>query len=110
MGARISNHEIKTIITRVGENTKIVFTGDPQQIDTPYLDAKSDGLSYLIEKFKVKNFLLMLLWRKERGRHLQSSVIVELLNKLSFTNEYIYIIMQKLGKKEQKCEKFTKKK
>jgi PhoH-like ATPase len=48
----LTPHEVKTIITRVGEQTKIVFTGDPYQIDTPYLDSKSNGLSYLIEKFK----------------------------------------------------------
>jgi PhoH-like ATPase len=48
----LTPHEIKTIITRVGERTKIIFTGDPYQIDTPYLDSKSNGLSYLIEKFK----------------------------------------------------------
>ena len=48
----LTPHEIKTIITRVGDNTKIVFTGDPYQIDTPYLDSKSNGLSYLIDKFK----------------------------------------------------------
>ncbi|MDQ1284442.1 MAG: PhoH-like ATPase [Patescibacteria group bacterium] len=43
---------IKTLVTRVGEKTKIVFTGDPSQIDTPYLDASSNGLSYLAEKLK----------------------------------------------------------
>jgi PhoH-like ATPase len=43
---------VKTIITRAGENTKIIFTGDVHQIDTPYLDAQSNGLSYLIEKVK----------------------------------------------------------
>jgi PhoH-like ATPase len=43
---------IKTLITRVGEGTKIVFTGDPEQIDHPYLDASSNGLSYLVEKLK----------------------------------------------------------
>lgn len=48
----LTPHEIKTIITRAGEGTKIVFTGDINQIDTPYLDAQSNGLSYLIEKFK----------------------------------------------------------
>lgn len=48
----LTPHEIKTIITRVGANTKIVFTGDPYQIDTPYLDSKSNGLTYLIDKFK----------------------------------------------------------
>ncbi|MGD9098323.1 MAG: PhoH family protein, partial [Desulfobacterales bacterium] len=45
-------HEIKTIITRAGEGTKIVFTGDIYQIDHPYLDSHSNGLSYLIEKMK----------------------------------------------------------
>jgi PhoH-like ATPase len=48
----LTPHEVKTIITRAGEGTKIVFTGDVRQIDTPYLDAQSNGLSYLIEKFK----------------------------------------------------------
>jgi PhoH-like ATPase len=43
---------VKTIITRAGENTKIIFTGDIYQIDTPYLDAQSNGLSYLIDKVK----------------------------------------------------------
>ncbi|HVS64886.1 MAG TPA: PhoH family protein [Thermoanaerobaculia bacterium] len=44
--------EIKTIITRAGEGTKIVFTGDVFQIDTPYLDAQSNGLAYLIDRMK----------------------------------------------------------
>ena len=44
--------EMKTIITRAGENTKIVFTGDPFQIDSPYLDANTNGLTYLAEKLK----------------------------------------------------------
>ena len=48
----LTPHEVKTIITRAGENTKIIFTGDINQIDTPYLDAQSNGLSYLIEKIK----------------------------------------------------------
>lgn len=48
----LTPHEIKTIISRAGENTKIVFTGDVYQIDTPYLDAESNGLSYLIDKAK----------------------------------------------------------
>ncbi|MBI1183746.1 ribonuclease [bacterium] len=46
----LTPHEIKTIITRAGENTKIIFTGDIRQIDTPYLDAQSNGLSYMIDK------------------------------------------------------------
>lgn len=48
----LTPHEIKTIISRAGEHTKIVFTGDIYQIDTPYLDSESNGLSYLIENAK----------------------------------------------------------
>ncbi len=48
----LTPHEIKTIITRVGAGTKIVLTGDPYQIDNPYLDSASNGLTYLVEKFK----------------------------------------------------------
>ncbi|MDY6822235.1 MAG: PhoH family protein [Thermodesulfobacteriota bacterium] len=48
----LTPHEVKTIITRAGEGTKIVFTGDPHQIDTPYLDSRSNGLTYLIDKMK----------------------------------------------------------
>ncbi|MGN8224914.1 PhoH family protein [Gracilimonas sp. BCB1] len=46
----LTPHEVKTIITRAGENTKVVFTGDIFQIDTPYLDAQSNGLSYLVDR------------------------------------------------------------
>jgi PhoH-like ATPase len=48
----LTPHEIKTIITRAGENTKMIFTGDIHQIDTPYLDARSNGLSFMIERLK----------------------------------------------------------
>ncbi len=48
----LSPHEIKTIITRAGEDTKIIFTGDIKQIDTPYLDEQSNGLSYVIDRMK----------------------------------------------------------
>ena len=48
----LTPHEVKTIITRAGENTKIVFTGDVHQIDTPYLDSQSNGLSYLIDRLQ----------------------------------------------------------
>jgi PhoH-like ATPase len=51
----LTPHEVKTIITRAGENTKIVFTGDIYQIDTPYLDSQSNGLSYLIDRLKGQN-------------------------------------------------------
>jgi len=48
----LTPHEVKTIITRAGEGVKLVFTGDIYQIDHPYLDSESNGLSYLIEHFK----------------------------------------------------------
>jgi PhoH-like ATPase len=51
----LTPHEIKTIITRAGDAVKIVITGDVYQIDHPYLDAESNGLSYLIEHFKGQN-------------------------------------------------------
>lgn len=50
----LTPHEVKTIITRAGENTKIVFTGDIHQIDTPYLDERSNGLTYLIDRMKAE--------------------------------------------------------
>ena len=48
----LTPHEVKTIITRVGQGTKVVLTGDPYQIDNPYVDAESNGLTYVINKFK----------------------------------------------------------
>jgi PhoH-like ATPase len=48
----LTPHEIKTIVTRAGEGTKIVLTGDPYQIDNPYVDSSSNGLTYLVERFK----------------------------------------------------------
>jgi len=48
----LTPHEVKTIITRAGECTKIVFTGDIHQIDSPYLDEHSNGLVYLSERMK----------------------------------------------------------
>lgn len=48
----LTPHEVKTIITRAGEGTKMVFTGDIQQIDSPYLDTQSNGLSYLADRMK----------------------------------------------------------
>ena len=47
----LTPHEVKTIITRAGEGTKIVLTGDPEQIDNPYVDACSNGLNYVVERF-----------------------------------------------------------
>ena len=51
----LTPHEIKTIITRAGEGTKMVFTGDIQQIDQPYLDSESNGLVYMIDRMKDQN-------------------------------------------------------
>ena len=51
----LTPHEVKTIITRAGEGTKMIFTGDIEQIDSPYLDDKSNGLSYLTDKMKGQN-------------------------------------------------------
>jgi PhoH-like ATPase len=48
----LTPHEVKTVLTRAGEDTKIVMTGDPYQIDNPYVDALSNGLTYVIERFK----------------------------------------------------------
>jgi PhoH-like ATPase len=48
----LTPHEVKTIISRVGEGTKMILTGDPQQIDNPYLDASSNGLTYCVERLK----------------------------------------------------------
>ena len=49
----LTPHEVKTIITRAGEGTKIVLTGDPEQIDNPYIDASSNGLTYVVERFRA---------------------------------------------------------
>lgn len=48
----LTRHEVKTIVSRVGEGSKIVLMGDPEQIDHPYLDAVSNGLTYIVESFK----------------------------------------------------------
>ena len=48
----LTAHEVKTILTRAGEGTKIILTGDPYQIDNPYIDSQNNGLTYVIERFK----------------------------------------------------------
>jgi PhoH-like ATPase len=60
----LTAHELKTIITRVGENTKIVLTGDVEQIDNLYVDRQSNGLSYAIEKFKKHDLAAHLTLKK----------------------------------------------
>jgi PhoH-like ATPase len=73
----LTPHEVKTIITRAGENTKIIFTGDIYQIDTPYLDAQSNGLSHLIDK--IKHHPLYAHVRLEKG---ERSELANLANEL----------------------------
>lgn len=73
----LTPHEVKTIITRAGENTKIIFTGDVYQIDTPYLDSQSNGLSYLIDK--VKHHEIYAHVRLEKG---ERSELANLANEL----------------------------
>jgi len=51
----LTPHEVKTIVSRAGEGSKVVLTGDPYQIDSPYLDAESNGLTYLVEAFKEQS-------------------------------------------------------
>jgi PhoH-like ATPase len=64
----LTPHEVKTILTRVGEGTKIVLTGDPYQIDNPYVDASSNGLTYVVERFKGQSISgHMTLMRGERS-------------------------------------------
>jgi PhoH-like ATPase len=48
----LTPHEVKTVLTRAGEGTKIILTGDPYQIDNPYVDSTSNGLTYVVERFK----------------------------------------------------------
>lgn len=65
----LSPHEVKTIVSRAGSNAKVVLTGDPFQIDSPYLDANSNGLTYLVEAFKGQEvFGHVLMTRSERSR------------------------------------------
>ncbi len=65
----LTPHEVKTIITRAGEGTKMVLTGDIQQIDSPYLDAESNGLAYMIDKMKGQDlFAHVNLIKGERSR------------------------------------------
>ncbi|RAV19769.1 PhoH family protein [Paenibacillus contaminans] len=65
----LSRHEVKTIVSRVGEGSKIVLMGDPEQIDHPYLDASSNGLTYVVERFKDEAISgHIMLERGERSR------------------------------------------
>jgi PhoH-like ATPase len=73
----LTPHEVKTIITRAGENTKIIFTGDVRQIDTPYLDEHSCGLAYLIDRLKNQELFAQV--KLEKG---ERSELANLANEL----------------------------
>jgi len=73
----LTPHEIKTIITRAGQETKVVFTGDINQIDTPYMDEQSNGLSYLIDRLKGNHLFAHI--KLEKG---ERSELANLANEL----------------------------
>ncbi len=68
----LTPHEVKTIISRAGEGTKIVMTGDPEQIDNPYLDASSNGLSYAVERLRGRDTCGHITLSKSERSHLSS--------------------------------------
>ncbi|MBN1550634.1 PhoH family protein [bacterium] len=74
-GQNLTPHEIKTIVSRAGEGTKIVLTGDPYQIDHPYLDSQSTGLTRLVERFKKSPLAgHITLVKGERSRLAQAAI------------------------------------
>ena len=74
----LTPHEIKTIISRAGEGTKMVLTGDPNQIDNPYLDASSNGLTYAVERLKGSAIHGHVMLKKSERSEL-SSIAADLL-------------------------------
>jgi len=74
----LTPHEVKTIASRVGEGTKLVLTGDATQIDNPYLDSSSNGLSYLVERLKGKSIVGHVTLTKSERSELASLVTAEL--------------------------------
>jgi PhoH-like ATPase len=74
----LTPHEVKTIASRVGEGTKLVLTGDASQIDNPYLDSSSNGLSYLVERLKGKAIVGHITLAKSERSELASLVTAEL--------------------------------
>ncbi len=74
----LTPHEVKTIASRVGEGTKLVLTGDPTQIDDPYLDSSSNGLSYLVERLKSKTIVGHVTMVKSERSELASLIAAEL--------------------------------
>ena len=74
----LTPHEVKTIISRAGKGTKVILTGDPTQIDNPYLDKDSNGLTYCVNRFKNQRiFGHMFLEKTERSE--LASIAAEVL-------------------------------
>lgn len=74
----LTPHEIKTIVSRLGEKSKLIITGDPEQIDNPYLDSDSNGLTYLIDRFKGQEIFGHITLKKSE-RSTLASLAAELL-------------------------------
>lgn len=74
----LTPHEVKTIASRVGDNTKLVLTGDATQIDNPYLDSSSNGLSYLVERLKDRSIIGHVTLAKSERSELASLITAEL--------------------------------
>ncbi|MBC7782959.1 MAG: PhoH family protein [Burkholderiales bacterium] len=74
----LTPHEVKTIVSRVGEGTKLVLTGDATQIDNPYLDSSSNGLSYLVERLKGQGIVGHITLAKSERSELASLATTEL--------------------------------
>jgi PhoH-like ATPase len=74
----LTPHEVKTIASRVGDGTKLILTGDATQIDNPYLDSSSNGLSYMVERLKGKSIVGHITLAKSERSELASLVTAEL--------------------------------
>ena len=74
----LTPHEVKTIASRVGEGTKLVLTGDATQIDNPYLDSSSNGLSYMVERLKGHSIVGHMTLAKSERSELASLVTEQL--------------------------------
>ncbi len=74
----LTPHEVKTIASRVGEGTKLVLTGDIAQIDNPYLDSSSNGLSYAVEQLKGNGIIGHIMLEKSERSHLASLIVEKL--------------------------------
>ena len=74
----LTPHEIKTILSRAGEGTKVVVTGDPYQIDNPYLDIASNGLMYVVDRFKGQKLYGHLTFTKTERSEL-AGLVAELM-------------------------------